>query len=55
MAAVEADLAVEQLKLHGKVSPILTDEQRKVLAEIEARLDDFVTDAIGRLGERLAE
>lgn len=55
IAAVAADLAVERLKLHGKLSPILTGEQREKLAEIEARLDGFVSDAIGRIGERLAE
>ncbi|MSU58590.1 MAG: periplasmic heavy metal sensor [Pedosphaera sp.] len=55
VAAIEADLAVERLKLHGKIAPILTDDQRAKLAEMEARLDDFVTDAIGRLGERLAD
>ena len=47
--------AIKRLKPHGKLSPILTDEQRAKLAEIEARLDDIVSDAIGRLGERLAE
>ena len=55
VAAVEADLAVERLKLHGKLAPILTDEQRGKLAELEARLDEFLTDAIGRLGHRLGE
>lgn len=55
VAAVEADLAVERLKLHGKIAPVLTADQRQILAEVEARVDDFVTDAIGRIGERLAE
>ena len=55
IASVEADLAVERLKLHGKLSPILTGEQHAKLAEIEARLDGFVSDAIGRIGERLAD
>ena len=55
IASVEADLAVERLKLHGKLSPILTGEQHAKLAEIEARLDGSVSDAIGRIGERLAE
>lgn len=55
VAAVEADLAVERMRLHGKIAPILTDDQRGKLAEIEARIDSFVTDAIGRIGERLAE
>lgn len=55
VAAVESDLAVERLKLHGKIAPVLTTDQREKLGEIEARIDDFVTDALGRLGERLAE
>lgn len=55
VAAVEADLAVERLKLHGKISPILTDEQRAMAAEMEKRLDEFVDGVISRIGDRLAE
>jgi Spy/CpxP family protein refolding chaperone len=55
VAAVEADLAVERLKLYGKISPILTDEQRAQAAEMEKRLDEFVDGVISRIGERLAE
>lgn len=55
VATVESDLAVERLKLHGKIAPLLTADQREKLGAIEARIDDFVTDALGRLGERLAE
>jgi protein CpxP len=55
VAAVEADMAVERVKLRKQISPILTEEQRAKAAEMAARLDDFVTDAIGRIGERLAE
>ena len=53
VAAVEADLAVERLKLFGKISPILTEEQRAKIKEFQSRLDDFVDGAIDRLGERL--
>jgi Spy/CpxP family protein refolding chaperone len=35
VAAVEADLAVERLKLFGRISPILTGEQRAKLSELE--------------------
>ncbi len=52
VAAVEADLAVERLKLHGKISPILTDEQRAQAAEMEKHLDEFVDGIISRIGER---
>jgi Spy/CpxP family protein refolding chaperone len=55
VAAVEADLAVERLALFGKISPILTGEQREKLGELQARVDDFVDGLIHRLGERLAE
>lgn len=55
VAAVESDLAVERLKLHGKIAPILTADQLEKLAQVEAKIDDFVSDAIGRIGERLAE
>jgi Spy/CpxP family protein refolding chaperone len=55
VASVEADLAVERMKLFGKLSPILTAEQREKLKEFQSRMDDFVDSAIGRLGERLAE
>ena len=53
VAAVEADLAVERLKLFGKISPILTEEQRAKVKEFQSRIDDFMDGAIDRLGERL--
>lgn len=53
VAAVEADLAVERLKLFGKISPILTDEQRDKVKEFQTKIDDFVDGAINRIGERL--
>lgn len=55
VAAVEADLAVERLKLHGKISPILTDEQREKVTEMETHVDEFVDQLISRLGERRTE
>lgn len=55
VADVQADLAVERLKLHGKIAPILTGEQKAKIAEFEARMDEFVTDALERIGTRLAE
>jgi Spy/CpxP family protein refolding chaperone len=55
VAQVEADLAVERMKLFGKMGPILTGEQRAKLSDLQARVDDFVDGVIGRIGERLAE
>jgi Spy/CpxP family protein refolding chaperone len=55
VAAVESDLAVERLKLFGKISPILTGDQREKLGEMQSRADDFVDGVINRIGERLAE
>ena len=55
VSAVEADLAVERLKLHGRISPILTGEQREKLGELEARVDDFVDRVINQIDQRLAE
>jgi Spy/CpxP family protein refolding chaperone len=54
VAAVEADLAVERLKIHGKISPILTPEQLEKIREFQARFDDFLDNAINHLGDRLA-
>ncbi len=55
VAAVEAELAVERLKLYQRISPILTAEQREQLAQWEVRLDEWIERLIGRIGERIAE
>jgi len=55
VAAVEADVAVERMKLFAKISPILTDAQRKQLAEIQSRVDEFVENAINNMGENLVD
>jgi Spy/CpxP family protein refolding chaperone len=55
LSAVESDLAVERLKLHAKISPLLTADQREKLAQLEAGLDQFVERAISRIDERLSE
>ena len=51
VAAVEADLAVERMKLYGKIAPILTDEQRRKIAGFEQRRDDRAGRAIARMEE----
>jgi Spy/CpxP family protein refolding chaperone len=52
VAGVEADLAVERMKLYGKIAPILTDEQRRKIADFEQRFDNVVGGAIARMDER---
>lgn len=53
VAAAEADLAVERMKLYGKISPILTDAQRQELAGLQQRADEFVDNVIARIGAGL--
>jgi Spy/CpxP family protein refolding chaperone len=33
VASAEADLAVERMKLYGKIAPVLTDEQRQQISD----------------------
>lgn len=55
VAAVESDLAVERLKLHDKISPILTPDQREKLNRMEAGLDQLVDRTINRLKAKTSE
>jgi Spy/CpxP family protein refolding chaperone len=55
VSAVEADLAVERLKLYGKISPILTADQRAKLADFEAGIDQFIERVISRIDSKLSE
>jgi Spy/CpxP family protein refolding chaperone len=50
VAAAEADLAVERMKLYGEIAPILTDEQRQKIAAFEQRADELVDSVIARMG-----
>ncbi|HXP60120.1 MAG TPA: Spy/CpxP family protein refolding chaperone [Dongiaceae bacterium] len=50
---VEADLAIERHKLYGKVSAILTAEQREQITEFQEKLDDLLDTAIERLSQRV--
>jgi len=50
VASAEADLAVERMKLYGKIAPILTDEQRQKISQFEQRVDDFAENILARLG-----
>lgn len=55
VAGAEADLAVERMKLYGKIAPVLTAEQRQQIAGFEQRADDFADNVIAHLGEGLAQ
>jgi Spy/CpxP family protein refolding chaperone len=55
VAAVQADIAVERLKLRAKISPILTADQRAKLDQLKAGIDQFVKRAIDRAKTRNAE
>jgi Spy/CpxP family protein refolding chaperone len=53
VAAAEADLAVERMKLYGKIAPILTDAQQQQLTTVEQTVDGFVDNVIARVGSGL--
>jgi len=55
VGAAEGDLAVERMKIYGKIAPILTDEQRRQISDFEQRADTFVDGVIARAGERLGD
>jgi len=55
VASVESDLAVERMKLFGKISPVLTDEQRQQISDLTQRPDDFMDNAIANIGAGLAQ
>lgn len=54
VAVVEADMAVQRLKLSREINPILTDEQRVKFAELQSHLDGLIESGIGRMREKLA-
>jgi Spy/CpxP family protein refolding chaperone len=55
VATVEADVAVERMKLFHQISPILTDDQRAKLAALQSNLNGFIGEAINHLDARLGE
>jgi Spy/CpxP family protein refolding chaperone len=55
LSTVESDLAVERFKLWGKISPLLTADQRVKLARLEAGLDQFIEHAIDRIDFNLSQ
>ena len=55
VASAEADLAVERMKLYGKIAPILTDAQRQQLADLQQHADDLVDGVIARVGSGPSE
>jgi len=50
VAGAEADLAVERMKIYAKIAPVLTDAQRKQLADMQASADEFADNLIARIG-----
>lgn len=55
VAAVEADVAVQRMKMHAKINPILTDEQRGKIAQFQAYMETVRDNIVDRIEERLAE
>ncbi len=53
VASAEADLAVERMKLYGKIAPILTEAQRQQLSEMQQRADALADHVIARIGSGL--
>jgi Spy/CpxP family protein refolding chaperone len=51
VAAMEADLAVERMKIYGKIAPVLTNEQRQQISEFRQRADNFTDRAITHAAE----
>ena len=50
VAGVEADLAVERMKLYGKIRPVLTDAQRAKISALEQNFDGLADSLIARIG-----
>src|SRR5262249_41677885 len=55
VADVQADLAVERLKLFAKISPILTEEQRAKLKELRSQRAELRDHVMKRFEKRFAE
>src|SRR5205823_6346482 len=51
VADVESDLAVERLKLTGKIAPILTEEQIDKIKTFEQKADEFALGILKKIGE----
>jgi len=51
VAAMEADLAVERMKIYGKIAPVLTHEQRQQIKDFRPRADDFTDRAVTHAAE----
>ena len=55
VAAVEADAAVERMKIRARINPILTDAQRDELGQARSRLNKAGKTVIDRIARRLGE
>ena len=52
VAAVEADAAVLRAKLHKKIDPLLTSEQREKLQKMRGKASEVVDRLMDRIGEK---
>lgn len=55
VAAIEANLAVERMKIFEKIAPILTDEQLQQLKDLEQRANAFLDQALARADQASEE
>lgn len=55
VAAIEAEMAVERMKLFARIAPILTGEQRAKLADMEQHVNEFADSAIARASRELSD
>ncbi len=52
LGAVQTDLAVERFKLFNRINPILTEEQQEKMKQLQSQLDEFMSSALNRMGQR---
>ncbi len=55
VAAVEADLAVERLKLHDQIVPLLTPDQKLKVVVLEDQFDTFLDGVIAKISAGLSK
>ena len=55
VASIEADLAVERMKVFGKIAPELTQEQRQKISDFAEHMDTLADGFIAHIGDGLAE
>lgn len=53
LAAVEADAAVLRSRLHARIKPLLTEDQLGKIKEVNASVDELITQVIAKVGAKL--